>query len=137
MASVRIAAWALFSPLYVLAATPTAVPEIAALLPSGPYTGHAIQAVKRLDLALVVRESKPGGRFSGTVHLQQGTAPCNATFRMSGDMKPSGAVHIESRAGVPKGCERTFVLNLAGNELKGTMLAAEGTYQVALKRAEQ
>jgi hypothetical protein len=137
MASIRIAAWALCAPLCAFAATPGAVPEIAAQLPSGPYKGHAIQAGKRLDLALIVQESKPGGRFSGTVRLQQAAAPCNATFRMSGDIKANGAVHIESRAGVAKGCERTFVLSLAGNDLKGTMLTSEGTYQVALKRAEQ
>jgi hypothetical protein len=56
---------------------------------------------------------------------------------MSGDIKPNGAAHIESRAGVTNGCERRFVLKLAGSDLKGTMLGSEGTYQVILKRAEQ
>lgn len=113
---------------------PAKVPEIAALMPSGLYRGHAVLGGKRLDLSLNVQDSKPSGRFSGTVHVPQAVAPCGAVFPISGDMKPSGAVHIESRAGVAKGCERILVLTLAGDDVKGSLIGSEGTYQVALKR---
>lgn len=131
-----IASLILATPLLLAAAAPTGVPEIIALMPSGIYTGHAIQAGKRLTLTINVEESKPGGRFTGTVHVQA-PAPCARPFPMIGTMKANGAVHIDSRAGVTNPCEKTFVLNLAGDDLKGTMLASEGTYQVMLKRKEQ
>lgn len=118
------------------AASSTAVPEIAALLPSGIYTGHAIQAGRKNSLALNVQESKPGGRFVGTVHIE-GHALCGSPLPMSGEIETGGAVRIESGPRVGKACERIFSLNLAGSDLKGTMLTTEGTYQVLLKRTEQ
>lgn len=118
------------------AASSTAVPEIAALLPSGIYTGHAIQAGRKNSLALNVLESKPGGRFVGTVHLE-GNGLCGSPLPMSGEIKPGGAVHIQSEPRAGKACERTFNLSLAGSDLKGTMLTTEGAYQVLLKRTEQ
>lgn len=132
----RVIGLLIATPLLAAAASPTAVPEIAAQLPSGIYAGHAIQADKKHDLSLNVHESKPGGQFVGTVHLP-GNARCQSAFPMSGDIKPAGVVHIESRTGVGRECQRTFKLNLAGNELKGTMLTTEGAYQVLLKRSEQ
>jgi hypothetical protein len=118
------------------AASSTAVPEIAALLPSGIYTGHAIQAGRKSSLALNVQESKPGGRFVGTVHIE-GNAMCGSPLPMIGEIKTGGVVHIESEPRVAKACERIFSLNLAGSDLKGTMLTTEGTYQVLLKRTGQ
>ncbi|MGQ0523572.1 MAG: hypothetical protein ACT4P8_07935 [Betaproteobacteria bacterium] len=116
---------------------PAKVPEIAALMPSGLYRGHALLGGKRLDLTLNIQDSKPGGRFSGTVHIPQAAAPCGSVFPISGDMKPSGAVHIESQAGVARGCERILVLTLAGDDVKGSLIGSEGTYQVTLKRPTQ
>jgi hypothetical protein len=56
-------------------------------------------------------------------------------FPITGETKLDGAVHIDSREGVAKGCERTLDLKLAGNELSGALLDPEGTtYQVKLKR---
>jgi hypothetical protein len=124
------------TPLLTAAASPTAVPEIAAQLPSGIYAGHAIQADRKHDLSLNVHDSKPGGQFVGTVHFQ-GNVRCESAFPMSGDIKPAGVVHIESRTGIDRECQRTLNLNLAGNELKGTMLTTEGAYQVLLKRSGQ
>lgn len=113
------------------------VPEIAALMPSGLYRGHALLGGKRLALSLNVQDSKPSGRFSGTVHIPQAGAPCGSIFPIRGDMKPSGAVHIESRAGVARGCERILVLTLAGDDVKGSLIESEGTYHVTLKRPAQ
>src|SRR5690348_4826860 len=113
------------TPLLIAAESPTTVPEIAALLPSGIYSGHAIQAGKRLDLSLNIQGSKPNGRFTGTIHLQQAPVPCGAPYPITGDIKPAGTIHIESRTGVTKGCERTLVLKLAGNDLNGTLMASE------------
>ncbi|MGQ0751494.1 MAG: hypothetical protein ACT4PS_13235 [Betaproteobacteria bacterium] len=111
-------------------------PEIVALMPSGIYLGHALLGGKRLDLSLNVQDSKPGGRFAGTVHVRQAPPPCGSVFPIRGDLQPNGSVHIESRAGVTKGCERTFVLTLAGSELEGSLLGSEGTYRVKLKRSQ-
>lgn len=115
---------------------PKTPPEIVAFMPSGLYLGQALHGGTRLDLSLNVQDSKPGGRFAGTVHVQQAPAPCGSVFPMRGHLKPDGSVHIESRAGVTKGCERTFVLTLAGSELKGSLLGSGRTYQVRVKRSE-
>ena len=123
----------LTEPVY---AASTTVPEIAALLPSGVYTGHAIQAGRKNNLALNIQESKPGGRFIGTVHIE-GNGSCGSHLPVSGEIKPGGAVHIELEPRAAKACDRTFSLSLAGSDLKGTMLTTEGTYQVLLKRTEQ
>ena len=109
------------------------LPEIVALLPSGQYIGQGQKGARAFDVSLVVHESKPGGKFTGTIVAPQ-AAVCADTFPINGEMKPNGVVHIDSRGGVAKGCERTLNLKLAGNELSGALIDAEGTYQVKLKR---
>lgn len=110
-----------------------ALPEITARLPTGEYAGTARQD-KALDVSLSIHESKAGGRFTGTVVVHQAAAPCNARFPLSGEIRPDGAVRIDSREGVAPGCERHFDLMLAGNDLTGTMTATGNTFQVKLKR---
>ena len=112
------------------------LPEIVALLPSGQYSGQGHKDAKAFDVFLVVHESKPGGKFTGTVAVQ-GTGPCAAVFPISGETKSNGAVRIDSREGVAEECGRAFDLKLAGNELSGTLLDAEGTYPVKLKRQRE
>lgn len=115
--------------------TPTApLPEIVALMPSGHYTGMGRRGAKAFDVSLVIEETKPGGRFTGTVMIQEATeGPCAST-PVSGVLRPNGAVLIESGAGVVRGCERKFDLRLEGKQLSGTLTAAAGTAQISLKR---
>ena len=112
-----------------------AAPEIDALLPKGQYVGSAHKD-KALDVSLHVQESKPGGRFTGTVVVRQAAAPCDAVFPLSGEIKPDGSVQIDSREGVVPGCDRHFDLKLATNELTGTMTEKGHKLPVKLKRLE-
>lgn len=112
-----------------------AAPEIDALLPRGQYVGSAHKG-RALDVSLHVQESRPGGRFTGTVVVRQAAAPCDAVFPLSGEIKPDGAVQIDSREGVVPGCERHFDLKLATNELTGTMTEKGDKLPVKLKRLE-
>ena len=111
-------------------------PEIIALMPSGQYIGQGQKDAKTFDVSLVIHESKPGGRFTGMVVVHQAAAPCAGEFPIAGEMKPDGLVHIESQDSGARGCELSFNLKLAGSELSGTLLGAEGTYQVKLKRQQ-
>lgn len=112
----------------------TPLPEIAALMPSGHYTGIAHRGARAFDVALVIEETKPGGRFTGTVLIQEATeSPCAST-PVSGVLRPNGAVLIESGEGVVRGCERRLDLRLEGKQLSGTLTAPAGTAQISLKR---
>lgn len=112
----------------------TPLPEIAALMPSGHYIGMAHRGAKAFDVALVIEETKPGGRFTGTVMIHEAKGPCGASTPVSGVLRPNGAVFIESGGGVVRGCARRLDLKLEGNQLNGTLTAPAGTAQISLKR---
>jgi hypothetical protein len=114
------------------AASPITVPpEVIARLPSGEYSGGAQNHARAFDVSLVVHESKPGGRFQATAAVHPAPAACGAQIPLSGEMRPDGAVRIDSMAAE---CPRRFELRLAGEELKGTMTGPEGPSQVILKK---
>jgi hypothetical protein len=116
-------------------APPAALPpEIVAALPSGEYTGRARGDGKGFDVSLVIQQTKPGGRFTGTVVVHKAPHPCDALFPISGEISTGGAVRIDSRQGVAQGCERAFDLKLAGDQLTGTLVDARGSFQVDLKK---
>lgn len=120
--------------VHAQAASPTASPpEIAASLPSGQYAGRALRDGKGFDVSLVIQQTKPGGRFTGTVVIHK-APPCDALFPISGEILTGGGVRIESREGIVQGCERTFNLKLAGNELTGTLVESDGAFQIHLKK---
>lgn len=114
------------------AASPATVPpEVVARLPSGEYAGGARNHARTFDVSLVVHESKPGGRFQATAAVHPAPAACGTRFPVSGEMRPDGAVRIDSLAA---DCPRRFELRLAGEELKGTMTGPEGPSLVNLKK---
>ena len=109
-------------------------PEIVALMPSGIYVGRGVREGKGIDVSLDIQETKPGGKFAGTALVHEPRSPCGAVFPIRGEMNADGAIRIDSREGVTRGCERKFDLKLAGDQLTGTMLASEGTFEVSLKK---
>jgi len=121
--------------LLAQAASPIASPpEIPASLPSGQYAGRAHRDGKDFEVSLVLDQTKPGGRFTGTVMVHQAPSPCEALFPISGEIVTGGGVRIESKEGVARGCERTFNLKLAGNDLTGTLVDPAGVFQINLKK---
>lgn len=127
--------WPITTHSHAQTALPAAPPpEIFASLPSGEYAGSALRNGKGFDVSLVIQQTKPGGHFSGTVVVHKAPAPCAASFPISGVIRAGGAVQIESKDGVAQGCERSFNLKLAGNDLTGTLIAAQGTFQIKLKK---
>lgn len=121
--------------LHAQATSPTAAPpEIAASLPSGQYAGRAHKDGKAFAVSLVIEQTKPGGRLTGTVVVHKAPAPCEASFPIGGEILPGGSVHIESKEGAFHGCERTFDLKLVGDELTGTLVAPEGAFPIKLTK---
>jgi hypothetical protein len=121
--------------VYAQAASPIAsLPEIPAFLPSGRYAGRAHSDGKDFEVSLVIEQTKPGGRFTGTVMVHKAPAPCEALFPISGEIRTGGGVRIESKEGIARGCERVFNLKLAGNELTGTLVESAGDFQINLKK---
>jgi hypothetical protein len=109
-------------------------PEIPASLPSGQYAGRTHRDGKDFDVSLVIDQTKPGGRVTGTVMIHNAPTPCEALFPISGEIVTGGGVRIESKEGVARGCERTFNLKLAGHELTGTLVDSSGAFQINLKK---
>ena len=111
-------------------ASKQALPEIVNLLPSGRYQGMAGGD----DLTIDIQDSKASGRIEGTASIRQASGPCPAVFPVAGEMKPDGAVQMESRAQVERECKRNFDLRLSGNELGGFLRDSRGVHEVKLKR---
>lgn len=111
--------------------TSKAPPEMVAL-PSGDYVGAAEGKDGAREVSLSVQQGKPGGAFNGTLRIND-SAPCDIAFPITGDIRPDGTVRIDAKEAT-RGCLHAVELKLAGSELKGFMVTANGPLKVALKK---
>jgi hypothetical protein len=122
---------AMATQLHAQAASP---PEIAASLPSGQYAGRAHKNGKGFDVSIVIEETKPGGRLTGSVVIHKAPAPCEGSLPINGEIRAGGSVHIEATDGASRGCKQTLNLKFAGDELTGTLVGSEGPLPINLKK---
>lgn len=112
--------------------TPKAPPELVAL-PSGHYVGTAEGKDGSREVSLSIEQGRPGGAFKGTLRTND-RAPCDIDFPITGEIRPDGGVHIDSKEAVDRGCVFGVELKLAGSELSGFIVAGNGPQKVVLRK---
>jgi hypothetical protein len=116
-----------------LAQTTTAAPSQATISPAaiaqikpGSYSGKVTEENGKgtADIKMDIKHVTADGRVTARVQSSHARAACAKSLPLNGIVLPSSEMRLEVDDGAPDGCERVYMLKLAGTGVSGTYIDA-------------
>ena len=123
----------LFLSFGVLAQTTTVAPSQATISPAaiaqikpGSYSGKMTEEGGKgtADVKMDIKHVTADGRVTARVQSSHARKSCAASLPLNGIVLPTGEMRLEVDDGAPEGCERVYMLKLAGTGVSGTYIDA-------------
>ena len=104
----------------------TISPSAIAQIKPGSYSGKVTEEGGKgtADIKMDIKHITADGRVTARVQSSHARKACAASLPLNGIVLPAGDMRLEVDDGAPDGCERVYMLKLAGTGVSGTYIDA-------------